>query len=212
MKLSKAQLALYRHEFETTTITLELLCEKYNIQLEDLTNSNRWTKRNDSNQHSATIETQPTNNEFEILPPETDATTISLEEELEHNTGIEPAEIVIDEPEDLNISKQMDEGTFQHAPETTDEGLQKNKRFDISIVMNEEELLQKTLQFKSGVMQHCINWLSTDLHFSELKELKEIVNVVDTIDKSVRPKETEKPTVQVQVLVQNLMSGIADDC
>jgi len=66
-------------------------------------------------------------------------------------------------------------------------------------------------EFKGLALDHCIKFMKTDAAYAETKELKQIVDIVTSIESSTFKDEKEQgPTINV--LVQNLMQGITDDC
>ena len=84
-------------------------------------------------------------------------------------------------------------------------------------VIPDDELEDKVMLgdiklFKKDVVAWCKSKM-TNVEDDDIsvREVKELVAMIDTVEKSVKPKEIEKPTTTVNVLVQNLMDT-EDDC
>lgn len=73
------------------------------------------------------------------------------------------------------------------------------------------KLQSGAMQFKLKAMEVAQDFIVHDASHSEVKDLKAMVDIVATIEKSYEaPPEAPKVTVQVQI--QSLMAGYADDC
>jgi len=73
-----------------------------------------------------------------------------------------------------------------------------------------EDIKAQIAEFKKNTVQHCLTFSKTDIRFAEIKEIKDMVSVIDSIEKSYEKNQNQGPTINV--LVQNIMGSMQDDC
>ena len=66
-------------------------------------------------------------------------------------------------------------------------------------------------EFKELAIRHCIKFMKTDASYAETKEIKQVVDIVNSIEANTFKSNQDSGTT-INVLVQNLMQGISDDC
>ena len=138
----------------------------------------------------------------------------SLPEPKDYNLAPE----VIEEPQDLQTAT-MPVVEEEHIPEVVDSIVVPPLNIDkhLTTPTEPEEIDDKDLadmkatikRFKKKAVDECLSYLEEQV---DTKEFKDIVSIIDTIEKSIEPKKTDAPTIQLNVMVQNLMAGIPDDC
>lgn len=74
-----------------------------------------------------------------------------------------------------------------------------------------EDVMGKIEQIENKVVDIALNYVK-DTKFIDTKELKDLLNVVNDIKKSRQPKSEGKDTQPIQVLIQNYIKGVSDDC
>jgi len=123
-----------------------------------------------------------------------------------------------DEPEDLVIYEPQVSVKTEDIPAPTDATVvppvvipQAQKPAEVD---TEDNTMLKTQikEFKEKTVDTCLHFINHDVGGAEIKEFKDIVAIMDTVEKSIEPKKNEMPQVAIQVVVQNLMAGVTDDC
>jgi len=181
--MTKLLLQSYRMEYETTDITIDNLCDKYNLSTSDLSGYTKWTK-------TLEIDEEP-EEQHEPEPIVTEPEDI-----IEEPIVIEPVMLSCDEP-------IVPEVMLPTPSQATTPALDKYEDGDTDIK-------DQILSFKKSALNYAVEFMENDVKFAEVKEFKDIVSIVDSIDKSFQ-KNTESTTT-VNVMIQNIMSEFHDDC
>lgn len=77
------------------------------------------------------------------------------------------------------------------------------------IIVPEDSLLNDISIFKKRAVKYALESI-TDPQYLEVKEFKDLVSIVDTVEKSMKDTNTSETTVNV--MINNMMAGLKDDC
>lgn len=209
--MTKAQLKLYRLEFEKTAITIEELCEKNNITPEDLPGHSKWNKlfnNSGAEDTKADPEIQTDSDDNHIASEDLPKPVLDLEPEVVKPVeDLEVYEVVpIPDEEDIPEPTEATTVPAELLPDAPPEGTTITEREDTNNIQ------EQIRTFKDKTIEHALKFITLDANTSEIKELKDMVAVVDTIEKSLEKNKGPESGVTVQVLVQNVISGYQDDC
>jgi hypothetical protein len=79
----------------------------------------------------------------------------------------------------------------------------------LDIIVPEDSLLNDINIFKKRAVKYALESIQ-DAQYLEVKEFKDLVSIVDTVEKSVKGNTQSETTVNV--MINNMMAGLKDDC
>lgn len=74
----------------------------------------------------------------------------------------------------------------------------------------EDSIAEDIKEFKALAIKQAMHFIKEEAKFAEVKEFKDMVAIVDSIDKSLKGTSDSGPTVNI--MVQNLLRNLSDDC
>ena len=77
-------------------------------------------------------------------------------------------------------------------------------------IVETDKLLADIALFKEKAVDYALSKIS-DTQYLEVKEFRDLVSVVDTVEKSLKDKDETNETT-VNVMINNIMKGLKDDC
>ena len=178
MALPASLILTYKIEYETTSITLDSLIEKYDINLDDIPDISDWRKQTEAEPEVEILATpQPRAKRKKVQPKVDIATPLATPTIATPPAKTSPLDAIV-----------------EIAPE--------------EIAHENQDVLDQIDEFKRLTLAKATKFVRDEADYADIKDLKDVVSIVDTIEKSYKGvKQGPAVNILVQNLVERFRDG-----
>lgn len=178
MALPASLILTYKIEYETTSITLDSLIEKYDINREDIPDISNWRKQTEAEPEVEILAAPQPRAKRKKAQPKVDIVTLP----------VTPA--IVTPP----VKASPLNAIVEIAPE--------------EIAHENQDVLDQIDEFKRLTLAKATKFVRDEADYADIKDLKDVVSIVDTIEKSYKGvKQGPAVNILVQNLVERFRDG-----